>query len=839
MTDEELQNFLKNLASKPPEEQRGILSDIANFVKGPVANKVNEFVGKAKEALGLNDKKDDEEEEKKEEEQKKKGGSCGGGSSSSSSSSDSAGESGDGTSPSELGDIEFGGSNGLLGRLLGQVDDSTNQMCKKIYTVYRAIVKDYSCPIAQRDNVADQFTPQDDLVTMEKTVRDFLKLEGKIYDPESTNPRFFASEDWVQHYEKDKNVVLAALDQYKANILRMQHLYTIADNNSYSKLLTIPNQDCKEEFQTHILWTARALKDWGNNWFIKRNAYSSTPLFDEDFWLPGLTGQMVQWMKLGTYCEFNMRPIAIETMIRKVDLLEGVIDRLISKDTVDRVISQFVGLKEKLEQKADQKNDSVFTSKVIDSQMGKSLGVTDTGVENQKPEGTVYIAPKEDAVEDVNLVCKMSCVKKLFQQLREKSLDAMWACRCVSSAGPGPYPQIWTRIDDLAEPVYTDLDVMNELIEDEYNDYESPGRHCSVTHAWMSPIQLKKKITAFKNIIKQGVIDVMVNQSMLPKKGKNILDSMFNQLWEYGEKGPTIEMPSWCQEAINSIDGFERSMLDAWSEVYDCWEREFITRLWNIEVDHHTSNHEKTQTRFAKTSHNHQHPFVPLTMMTLASIGGDTHFSFITPLKGVLTCPGHLEQLMKPVCIQYRIFNIAHLARNYRTDIKSLCQWMTAAIQAVGIRLASISAVMSDPTLNGECGNVAELDEINWLRERNHVLLKKVEHAYGIYYDVENMKNKKEYDEQIALQELQAKKYSNEDQLNMTSSLQSETNESGLDAELCQGGIDIGELKPWNHLDLSDNKVEPKPIPSKCVCPKFDKIVKTLSGFESQMNLEG
>ena len=119
MTDEELQNFLKNLASKPPEEQRGILSDIANFVKGPVANKVNEFVGKAKEALGLNDKKEDEEEEKKEEEQKKKGGSCGGGSSSSSSSSDSAGESGDGTSPSELGDIEFGGSNGLLGRLLG------------------------------------------------------------------------------------------------------------------------------------------------------------------------------------------------------------------------------------------------------------------------------------------------------------------------------------------------------------------------------------------------------------------------------------------------------------------------------------------------------------------------------------------------------------------------------------------------------------------------------------------------------------------------------------------------------------------------------------------------
>jgi hypothetical protein len=47
-------------------------------------------------------------------------------------------------------------------------------------------------------------------------------------------------------------------------------------------------------------------------------------------------------------------------------------------------------------------------------------------------------------------------------------------------------------------------------------------------------------------VIEQGVIDVMKNQAMLPKKGKNILDSMFNQLWEYGEKGPNVSLPSWC-----------------------------------------------------------------------------------------------------------------------------------------------------------------------------------------------------------------------------------------------------------------------------------------------------
>ena len=103
----------------------------------------------------------------------------------------------------------------------------------------------------------------------------------------------------------------------------------------------------------------------------------------------------------------------------------------------------------------------------------------------------------------------------------------------------------------------------------------------------MSQTKLKLHITAFKCVICQGVIDVMINQALLPKTGRNILDSMFNQLWEYGEKGPTIELPSWCQMAIDSINAFEDSMLDAWTEVYDCWEREFITRLWRLEVEHH------------------------------------------------------------------------------------------------------------------------------------------------------------------------------------------------------------------------------------------------------------
>ena len=369
--------------------------------------------------------------------------------------------------------------------------------------------------------------------------------------------------------------------------------------------------------------------------------------------------------------------------------------------------------------------------------------------------------------------------------------------------------------------------MLNELIQDKKGDHENPGWHCSVNHVPLCPRKLKKHITAFKCVIRQGVIDVMTNQALLPKKGKNILDSMFNQLWEYGEKGPTIELPSWCQMAIDSINAFEDSMLDAWTEVYDCWEREFLTRLWRIEVEHHGGgtdgiisapmNWQRQQTVPVATEHDHIHT-IPTSVTILQQEGLDPEtkminglplglpivvppselgdsFNFDTiPLVGYFTCPGHLYKLLKPICVDYKVNNIEFLAKNYRACVKELCQWMVAAIEAIGIKQAAISAVMADPTLNGNCGNAGcqgPLGKINELREKNNILLQKVENAYGIYSDVNNMKNKKEYDEEIALHELQPNKYNNEDMQNMSSSIQSESNETGLDAELCQGGIDI------------------------------------------------
>ena len=77
-----------------------------------------------------------------------------------------------------------------------------------------------------------------------------------------------------------------------------------------------------------------------------------------------------------------MNPIANETLIRKVDKLEGVIDRLMNQDAVQQTISQYINVKEQIEATANQKEEKIFTSRIIDSQMGKKLGVTNTGVEN-------------------------------------------------------------------------------------------------------------------------------------------------------------------------------------------------------------------------------------------------------------------------------------------------------------------------------------------------------------------------------------------------------------------------------------------------------------------------
>lgn len=116
------------------------------------------------------------------------------------------------------------------------------------------------------------------------------------------------------------------------------------------------------------MWTARSLKDWANNWFIEKVPDSCTKLYDKDYWVPGLTGKMVEWMKLGSYVEFcGVREISNEASIKLVDKLEAVIDRMMSKEAVQETISKYLNVKEQIEASADQKKEKIFTSKIIDS----------------------------------------------------------------------------------------------------------------------------------------------------------------------------------------------------------------------------------------------------------------------------------------------------------------------------------------------------------------------------------------------------------------------------------------------------------------------------------------
>lgn len=57
--------------------------------------------------------------------------------------------------------------------------------------------------------------------------------------------------------------------------------------------------------------------------------------------------------------------------------------------------------------------------------MGKKLGVKDTGKENHEVNGQKYKKPDDDKVEQFSLQEKLSSVKKLFKEFREKANERM------------------------------------------------------------------------------------------------------------------------------------------------------------------------------------------------------------------------------------------------------------------------------------------------------------------------------------------------------------------------------------------------------------------------------
>ena len=55
------------------------------------------------------------------------------------------------------------------------------------------------------------------------------------------------------------------------------------------------------------------------------------------------------------------------------------------------------------------------------------------------------------------------------------------------------------------------------------------------------------------------------------------------------------------------------------------------------------------------------------------SIGVDMYNFDTIPLVGYFTCPGHLTDLLKPVCVYYKKNKITNNSENYRPFVKELC----------------------------------------------------------------------------------------------------------------------------------------------------------------------
>ena len=177
---------------------------VGGYFGGPLGAAIGQYVGeKVGKEIGekVGDKAEEELKDLVSGDKKSGGGGCSGGSASGDQSSDSV----PGTSPSSLGDVN-----------IEDLDMSTNQMCKKTYTVFRAIPKTYPWPQAQRDNVSDQFTPQDGSMIGMKAVGGYY---GDDYYDTDGNATLIKSERIVYNSEEMQFIAVTTKDGHVFYVL--------------------------------------------------------------------------------------------------------------------------------------------------------------------------------------------------------------------------------------------------------------------------------------------------------------------------------------------------------------------------------------------------------------------------------------------------------------------------------------------------------------------------------------------------------------------------------------------------------------------------------------------
>ena len=587
-------------------------------------------------------------------------------------------------------------------------------------------------PNVYRDDLTDQKNPVLDLVDTQRLVDEFLDLGKRIYDSQTNNPTIFGFDHVVSRYEKDKNIVLANYKQYKVNVRKMEHLNNIVEKNSNNYLIKnityrhdIPDCSMTEEFTTRYL--REKLLAWYN-----QTADPQTLIWTHHHWLPGEPGQIEELLTVGNYQWYDNLAAGLEDSLARLEDLEATLDLLASMANVKRTIDKYKTAVELAERAIEQTRrlpqadgstitsdpSMIFTDEVIDATMLRALLNVSEVVASANGEVTA--------------------LRKDLEQLRLNNQAILQETRKMPAVVLSTPAVIYEKLFTLCDQVNMDIATyLNTLILDLRGDFETEGKHSSPSHLLLD---ISQQLTKICNTVVLDVENIIQQQMALPTMGKHRLDSMVNKINEIRMYGPVCSIPWHYWMAIDNVNAAERLYNDIWSDVFDCWEREYITRVWRIVKEHHDGG------------------VIP------SSLYGKPLFS--------AECPHHLPQLEAPVPVDYRDIDIKYLSANCRKNFNFLTSWLTSALYAIGVKRAALGAVINDTSLNGDDQNEKWLDMLNELNAKNLVIKNELDKVIGVYSGSGLLLQKADLDQIVAAKELSPTLYSNQTLLNMSSQLQ-------------------------------------------------------------------
>ena len=614
-------------------------------------------------------------------------------------------------------------------------------------------------PNVYRDDLTDQKNPALDLVDTQKLVDEFLAIGQRIYDQQTENPTIFGFDNVVSQYEKDKNIVLANYKQYKVNVRKMEHINNIVESKSNNYLIEniptrydIPNCSTAEE------WGTRYLREKLLAWYHE-TADPDTKIWTNHHWLPGEPGYIVYLLTVGNWEWYNNLVAGLEDSVARLEDLEATLDLLSSMANVVGTWKKYQTALEVAELKVetpnwDFENTVTFTDEIIDQTMLKELlGVSE------------IIGAAAG---------KITSIRSELRGLRWSNQAILDKVRKMSPITLS-YPIIWTKLQTMCARVNSDIKTyLNTLILNKRGDQETAGWHSSPSHLMLD---ISKQLANICKNIEGDVKNIIDTQKALPKMGKYQLDSMLNKINEIRMKGPLCGIPWHYWMAIDNVNAAERLYNDIWSDVFDCWEREYIIRNWKILVEHHK-----------------------------AGVIPNSHYG--KPLFSA-ECPHHLPMLLAPIPVDYRDIDICYLSANCRKNFNGLTSWLTSALYAIGVKRTALAAVINDTSLNGNDENEPWLTMLCDLNAKNIIIKEEIENAIKSYNGTKPLLQKADLDKIIAAKELSPTHYSNQTLLNMSSELH------------------LLNTWPVTVLDLASNENRTGTVVSNSPALKWETVSKT------------